>query len=217
MEQQTGGFGRWPSDEASQPGVAGAAEAAEPIEAAEAADVVDGARGAGVIGGAGVPVAEAVGDAGDNAGEVLYESTEDPAWDAAEQVDRTWEPGDAGESADAEDLGDAGEPEDDGWVVEDNDAWEVEDSAGGTEPELAVEPPNGPGPDSDPGPRPETGEPRVDAALARLDELAGRPVSEHRPIFEDVHRRLRDVLGELDTREPPEPDNATRSESRAGR
>lgn len=52
-----------------------------------------------------------------------------------------------------------------------------------------------------PGQRPATGEPRVDAALARLDELAGRPVTEHRAIFEDVHRRLRDVLGELDTRE----------------
>jgi len=49
--------------------------------------------------------------------------------------------------------------------------------------------------------RPATGEPRVDAALARLDELPGRPVTEHRAIFEDVHRRLRDVLGELDTRE----------------
>jgi hypothetical protein len=51
------------------------------------------------------------------------------------------------------------------------------------------------------GPRPATGEARVDAALARLDELAGRPVTEHRAIFEDVHRRLRDVLGELDTRQ----------------
>jgi len=51
-------------------------------------------------------------------------------------------------------------------------------------------------------PRAATGEPRVDAALARLDELDGRPVTEHRPIFEDVHRRLRDVLGELDTRDP---------------
>jgi hypothetical protein len=49
--------------------------------------------------------------------------------------------------------------------------------------------------------RPATGEPRVDAALTRLDELAGRPVAEHRAIFEDVHRRLRDVLGELDTRQ----------------
>jgi hypothetical protein len=67
------------------------------------------------------------------------------------------------------------------------------------------------------GPRAATDEPRVDAALARLDELAGRPVTEHRPIFEDVHRRLRDVLGELDTRQPPQAQDATDAASRAGR
>ena len=66
-------------------------------------------------------------------------------------------------------------------------------------------------------PRPATGEPRVDAALARLDELDGRPVTEHRPIFEDVHRRLRDVLGELDAREPAQAQHATDAASRAGR
>ena len=44
-----------------------------------------------------------------------------------------------------------------------------------------------------------TGEPRVDAALARLDELAGLPVTEHTRVFDDVHRRLEDVLGELGT------------------
>ena len=64
---------------------------------------------------------------------------------------------------------------------------------------------------------PATGEPRVDAALARLDELAGRPVTEHQPIFEDVHRRLRDVLGELDTRQPPLAQDAPDAASRAGR
>ena len=63
---------------------------------------------------------------------------------------------------------------------------------------------------------PVTGEPRVDAALARLDELAGRPVTEHRAIFEDVHRRLREVLGELDTRQPPAQD-AAGTVSRPGR
>ena len=50
--------------------------------------------------------------------------------------------------------------------------------------------------------RPATGEPRVDAALARLAELEELPVTEHRAVFEDVHRRLRDVLGELDTGQP---------------
>ncbi len=61
-----------------------------------------------------------------------------------------------------------------------------------------------------------TGEPRVDAALARLDDLAGLPVTEHRAVFEDVHRRLRDVLGELDTGQPPDAGPAG-AESRRGR
>ena len=46
---------------------------------------------------------------------------------------------------------------------------------------------------------PVTGEPRVDAALARLDELPELPVTEHRAVFERVHRSLGEVLGELDT------------------
>jgi hypothetical protein len=89
-------------------------------------------------------------------------------------------------------------------------SWEPEE--GFPEPEEAFPEPG--------GPRAATGEPRVDAALARLDELAGRPVTEHRPIFEDVHRRLRDVLGELDTRQPSpaqEAQDATDAASRAGR
>jgi len=74
------------------------------------------------------------------------------------------------------------------------------------------------GASQEPGePRPATGEPRVDAALTRLDELDGRPVTEHRPIFEDVHRRLRDVLGELDTREPSPPEDAADAVSRTDR
>jgi hypothetical protein len=50
--------------------------------------------------------------------------------------------------------------------------------------------------------RPVTGEPRVDAALARLDELPELPVTEHRAVFEHVHRSLSEVLGELDTGNP---------------
>jgi hypothetical protein len=92
--------------------------------------------------------------------------------------------------------------------------------------ELGIEPdePGGPGEPEEPGKsgeldgqRPATGEPRVDAALARLDELAGRPVTEHRAIFEEVHRRLRDVLGELDAREPSPPEDASGAGRRAGR
>jgi hypothetical protein len=59
-----------------------------------------------------------------------------------------------------------------------------------------------------------TGEPRVDAALAKLDDLAGMPVTEHRAVFEDVHRRLRDVLGELDAGQLPDAEGA---ESRRAR
>jgi hypothetical protein len=39
----------------------------------------------------------------------------------------------------------------------------------------------------------------VDEALSRLDELAELPVSEHPAVFDQVHGRLREVLGELDS------------------
>jgi 8-oxo-dGTP pyrophosphatase MutT (NUDIX family) len=71
--------------------------------------------------------------------------------------------------------------------------------------------------DESDGQRPATGEPRVDAALARLDELEGLPVTEHRAVFEDVHRRLRDVLGELDTGQPRDAGHAAGPAGRPGR
>ncbi len=67
------------------------------------------------------------------------------------------------------------------------------------------------------GQRPATGEPRVDAALARLDELEELPVSGHRAVFEDVLRRLRDVLGELDTGQPRDAGHAAGPAGRPGR
>jgi hypothetical protein len=92
----------------------------------------------------------------------------------------------------------------------------AEDTAGGpaeeTEPGIPVEVPE----ETDEPPR-ATGEPRVDAALARLDELEGLPVSEHHAVFEDVHRRLRDVLGELDTGQPRETGDAGGAAGRPGR
>jgi hypothetical protein len=50
--------------------------------------------------------------------------------------------------------------------------------------------------------RPATGEPRVDAALTGLNQLPGLPVTEHPAVFEQVHRQLREVLGELDAGSP---------------
>jgi hypothetical protein len=129
------------------------------------------------------------------------------AWADADAEADAW----AEAGADAEAWGEAEADVDAGAVVWDVDqepgpvAWEAGETAGGAVPvPEAAEP------------RPATGEPRVDAALARLDELAGRPVTEHRAVFEDVHRRLRDVLGELDSREQDQVP-AGGAERRAGR
>ncbi|WP_171069394.1 hypothetical protein, partial [Actinomadura geliboluensis] len=51
------------------------------------------------------------------------------------------------------------------------------------EPEFPAAPPPDP-----------TGDPRVDAAVAPLGGLGGLPVAEHVRVFEDVHRRLQDLL-----------------------
>ena len=50
--------------------------------------------------------------------------------------------------------------------------------------------------------RPSTGDPRVDDAVARLDDLAGLPVAEHLAVFEYVHERLTEALGDLDVHAP---------------
>ena len=44
---------------------------------------------------------------------------------------------------------------------------------------------------------PPTGDERVDAALAGLSRLHGRPADEHVAVLEEVHGQLRDILGEL--------------------
>jgi len=46
--------------------------------------------------------------------------------------------------------------------------------------------------------RPSTGDPRVDDAVARLDDLARLPITEHLAVFEYVHERLTEALGDLD-------------------
>jgi len=44
---------------------------------------------------------------------------------------------------------------------------------------------------------PPTGDPRVDEAVAGLGRLRGGPAEDHVAILEEVHGRLRDILGEL--------------------
>jgi hypothetical protein len=63
--------------------------------------------------------------------------------------------------------------------------------------------PDGDPPAPPPVPRPVTGEPRVDAALTRLDELTELPVTEHPALFERVAAQLGEVLGELGSMPPP--------------
>lgn len=41
-----------------------------------------------------------------------------------------------------------------------------------------------------------TGDPRVDAALERLQELDQVPIEEHAEVFGDIHARLSAALGE---------------------
>lgn len=50
--------------------------------------------------------------------------------------------------------------------------------------------------------RPPTGDDRVDAALAGLSRLAGAPEDEHVAVLEEVHGRLRDILGEANEGTP---------------
>jgi hypothetical protein len=46
-------------------------------------------------------------------------------------------------------------------------------------------------------PAPPTGDERVDGAVAGLSRLPGLPVEDHVAVLEEVHGRLRDILGEL--------------------
>ena len=58
-----------------------------------------------------------------------------------------------------------------------------------------------------------TGEPSVDAMIARLDGLDGLPLDQHVAVFEDTHAGLRRVLSELDAR----PDDAAGQPGPGGR
>ena len=69
-------------------------------------------------------------------------------------------------------------------------------TAGGATPEGGREPAAG---------RPATGDARVDEAVARLTDLAELAVAEHPAVFEYVHERLTEALGDLDVRDPAGP------------
>jgi hypothetical protein len=45
-----------------------------------------------------------------------------------------------------------------------------------------------------------TGDARVDAATARLDEIPDLPTSDHVAVYDDVHRRLQDALSDAEVR-----------------
>ncbi|HET7902821.1 MAG TPA: hypothetical protein VFL59_16670 [Candidatus Nanopelagicales bacterium] len=45
-----------------------------------------------------------------------------------------------------------------------------------------------------------TGDARVDAATARLDEVPDLPTGDHVAVYEDVHRRLQDALSDTEVR-----------------
>jgi hypothetical protein len=51
------------------------------------------------------------------------------------------------------------------------------------------------------------GDPRVDDAVSRLQELTERPVGEHADVYDDIHRRLRAAMEEADA----EPADETRA------
>ena len=79
-----------------------------------------------------------------------------------------------------------------------------EGAPGPAGPAPSAEGPAGAGP-LVPRARPSTGDARVDDAVARLDDLPGLPVAEHLAVFEYVHARLTEALGDLDVHAPGRP------------
>ncbi|WP_329460412.1 hypothetical protein [Streptomyces sp. NBC_01497] len=77
-------------------------------------------------------------------------------------------------------------------------AAEAPDAAG---PQRRAAEPGGPAPLG--VERASTGEPRVDARLARLADADHLPTDGHIEVYEDVHQGLRDALSALDARPAP--------------
>lgn len=70
----------------------------------------------------------------------------------------------------------------------------MEEQNTGTVPEADQPPAPG---QPEPAGQPSTGDPRVDEAVGRLAELAALPAAGHPAVFEYVHRRLEEALGDL--------------------
>lgn len=78
--------------------------------------------------------------------------------------------------------------------------------APGPAPENSAEPvdahPASPAASIEPLPR--TGTPEVDAVLDQVEQVAQRPVSEHVPVYEHAHQRLRQALDDRGDPEVPD-------------
>jgi len=71
--------------------------------------------------------------------------------------------------------------------------------AAGPEPAGPEHAPEPAPPEQAPPEQAQTGDARVDQALARLADLGGLPIDEHPAVFEHVHRGLTAALGTLDS------------------
>ncbi|HEX6469597.1 MAG TPA: hypothetical protein VF069_10930 [Streptosporangiaceae bacterium] len=113
----------------------------------------------------------------------------DPAAGAAAdppETMRAQEPGGAADTADTADGTDGGD-------TADSAAGRAELEGAGQAGSVGLPPPE------------PTGDERVDMALARFAELTATPVADHVAVFEDVQRRMQDVLASIDHEEPPDP------------
>ena len=63
---------------------------------------------------------------------------------------------------------------------------------------AAPTPSDDPTPPDDPPDEEERGHPLVEQTIERLDDLRGRPVSEHREVYADLQERLQAALAEAD-------------------
>lgn len=89
--------------------------------------------------------------------------------------------------------------EDDALAEDLADDQAPDDAGYGAEPEGAAVASAPAGIPALPDARNGTGDPRVDDALARLDDLAALPLDEHIAVFDEVSRRLHDALASLDS------------------